>query len=38
MWYACSTSPTSELNGLSKELSIELMNDGQPQESKEIAD
>lgn len=27
---------TSELNGLSKELNIQLMADGQPQESKEI--
>lgn len=28
----------SELNGLSKELNIQLMNDGQPQESKDITD
>lgn len=28
--------PISELNGLSKELNIQLTNDGQPQESKEI--
>lgn len=35
---ACSLFTTSELNGLSKELNIQLMNDGQTPESKKITD
>lgn len=35
---ACSLFTASELNGLSKELNIQLMNDGQTPESKQITD